>query len=113
MKIQPSPLAAQWLLAGGLVLGMASVHAASGYTIRHHQEQMITAGMTADEVRQVIGSPITRVQYRNEPGPTWSYHVADVTPAFPNSQTEFDVSFGANGRVASAAESAAPEFSGD
>ena len=113
MKIKPNPCAAQWLLAAGLAFGMASANAAGGYAIRHQQEQLVTAGMTTDEVRQAIGAPITRVQYRNEPGPTWTYHVADTMPAFPSSQVVFDVNFGANGRVASAGESTAMEFSSD
>jgi hypothetical protein len=102
MKLTLKSQSAQWLLTAGLVLGVASANAASGFTVTHEQEMRVTAGMTAGEVRQVIGSPLAIQKYGNEPGPTWSYRVAGagVDPY----DIVFDIDFGADGRVASVSE---------
>ena len=103
MKITIKSQSPQWLLAAGLVLGVASVNAANGFTVTRAQEQQVTAGMTADEVRQVIGSPVRVEKYGNEPGPTWIYNVAGASPLGPN-PTAFYVDFAADGKVASVSE---------
>ena len=56
-------------------------------------------GMTADEVRHLVGSPAGIAKYGNEPGQTWSYRVP-VAGVSPN-EVVFDIDFDANGRVAS------------
>jgi len=104
MQLKLKPQTAQWLLAAGLALGIASVNAAPGYTVTHEQELQITPGMSADEVRQALGRPAQNVRYRNEPGPTWTYHAAS---SFWHAV--FDVNFGADGKVASVGERADPD----
>ena len=102
MKLTLKSHTAQCLIAAGVVLGVASAHAASGFTVTHEQELQVTAGMTAGEVRQVIGSPLGIQKYGNEPGPTWSYRVAGAGGS--SYDVIFDVDFGADGRVASVSE---------
>jgi hypothetical protein len=89
---------ARMLLSAGLLLGVAAAHAASGYTITQAQESLVSPGMTEAEVRQALGHPAHDVHYRNEPGPTFSYHVLGIE------DTLFDVDFGADGKVASVSE---------
>lgn len=102
MKLSLKSQSTQWLLAAGLMLGIATADAASGFTVTHEQERQVTAGMTAGEVRQVVGSPARIAQYGNEPGPTWIYRVpgAGVSPY----DVVFDIDFAADGTVASVSE---------
>lgn len=80
-------------IAMPLVIGAA--HAAGGITVTRSEAASITSGMSADDVRRTIGTPVSNVQYRNEPGPVWLYHVTDaIDPVF------FEVSFGRDGKVA-------------
>jgi outer membrane protein assembly factor BamE (lipoprotein component of BamABCDE complex) len=104
MRLKLKPLTTQWLLAASFALGMASASASSGYTVRHEQELQITPGMSADEVRQALGRPARNVQYRNEPGPTWTYRVASSYW-----RAVFDIEFGADGKVASVGEHTDPD----
>lgn len=104
MKLKLTSRAVRCMAAAGLALGMASAHAAMGYTISQDQEHGVTAGMTAAQVRSLIGSPITSEQYGNQSGPTWSYNVAGATAASSGTHLVFDVDFGADGTVTSAGE---------
>lgn len=91
---------ARWLFAAGLAFGAAAAQAASGVTITENQETSVKGGMSATEVEQVLGRPAHIVGYRNAPGPTWTYHVVGA----PFGMTDFDVSFGADGKVLWASE---------
>jgi len=90
-----------WLLAAGLAFGAATAEAASGVTITASQETKVAVGMSEAEVQQSLGRPADIVKYRNAAGPTWVYGVDGATFGV----TEFDVDFGSDGKVASAAES--------
>ena len=87
---------ALWL--GTLVLSSAAVHAASGFTVTTRQEALVAPGMSAAEVEQALGHPASNMQFRNEPGRTYAYHV------MANDPTLFEVDFGADGKVASVNE---------
>ena len=91
-----------WLLAAGLAFGAAAAHGReTGVPITQNQEAKVAAGMTAAEVQQSLGRPADIVKYRNAVGPTWIYEVDGATFGV----TQFDVEFGSDGKVASAAES--------
>ena len=92
------PHVAGTLLGAALLLGAAAAQAASGYTVTPAQESLVRPGMTAAEVRYVLGHPAQDVHYRNEPGPTFTYRVVG------DNESLFDVDFGADGRVASTSE---------
>ena len=88
------------LLAAVVALGAAGAQAAAGVSITTSQQSSVRSGMTTSEVEQVLGRPAHVVSYRNAPGVTWIYHV--INPAFGT--TDFDVTFGADGRVLWATE---------
>lgn len=98
MTLHRNPFAARPLLAAGLLLGVAAAHAAGGYNVTKGQEALVTPGMTAAQVEQALGHPAVNIHYRNEPGPTFTYHVVGDT------QTVFDVDFNASGVVLSSSE---------
>jgi len=50
--------------------------------------------MSPEEVRRLIGRPAHNVQYRNEPGPRWSYTVSGTIDP-----TLFEIGFSADGKV--------------
>ena len=83
-----------------LLVSSIDARAAGGFWVSRNQEASITIGMTASEVEQRLGRPRHNVQYRSAPGPLWSYDVID--PLF--GKTQFDIEFGADGRVLSASE---------
>ncbi len=83
-----------WLLTG-IVLISATAQAQSGFTIATSRENVITIGMSASEVRQLLGRPARAVKYLGTPGPVWTYTVVD--PLF--GKTEFNVEFGADEKV--------------
>jgi HAMP domain-containing protein len=91
----------RWLLAAGLAFGAAAAQAASGVSVTESQETAVKAGMSTTEVEQILGRPAHVVSYRSAPGPTWTYHVFGATPF---GMTDFDVSFGADGKVLWASE---------
>lgn len=76
-----------------LVSGCAAI----GVNINKEQQVLVRAGMTADDVLRAIGRPMYDRRYRNQPGPTWTYHVN--TPI----ETLFDVDF-IDGKVAATSE---------
>lgn len=82
-------------LAISISLALGVAHAAGGITVTQREASRVTSGMSADDVRRTIGTPASNVQYRNEPGPVWLYHVTDaIDPVF------FEISFGKDGKVA-------------
>jgi hypothetical protein len=101
MKSKINLGATRWLFAAGLAFGAVAAHAASGVTITGSQETAIKVGLSATEVEQILGRPAHIVSYRSAPGPTWTYHVFGPSPF---GMTEFDVSFGADGKVVWASE---------
>jgi hypothetical protein len=94
LKSAFNPRLAGWLLSG-LVLIFADAYADNGFTITTSRENVIAIGMSTSEVRQLLGRPARAVQYRNTPGPVWTYRVVD--PLF--GRTEFNIEFGADERV--------------
>ena len=99
MKSKSSLSLTGWLLAG-LVLSSAESHAANGSTLSASEETAIKIGMSASEVRQLLGKPVRAVRYRNAPGPTWTYRVLGA----PFGRTEFDIDFSPDEKVISTAE---------
>ncbi len=83
-------------LAAALAIGAAPAMAADpgGFQVSKAQQELVRAGMSADEVRQAIGQPSRIYNYRNEPGPTWTYSVIGE-----NCTMVYEVDFGPDGRV--------------
>ena len=92
--------AATWLFAAAMALGAAVAQAAGGVSVTTSQASSVKIGMTTADVEQILGRPAHAVTYRNAQGPTWIYHVIDPTFGI----TDFDVSFGADGKVVYASE---------
>ncbi len=103
MNIKLGTMATRSLLAAALALGLASAHARD-YNVTHDQAQVVQPGMTQAAVKAALGAPTTVIAVGNEPGPIWTYRVADATPAIPGDQTAFDIHFGSDGRVLSTFE---------
>jgi len=113
MNIKLGTIATHSLLTVGLALGVASAHARD-YNVTHDQEQLVQPGMTADALKAVLGSPAAVEAVGSEPGPIWTYQVANVSSAIPDGRTLFDIQFGADGRVISANEFfTVPDSTGD
>ena len=94
-----------WLLISGFAFIAATTsQSASGVSVTQRQTAAVKVGMSTTEVRQILGQPRRTNQFRAAPGPSWTYEMFG-TP-FPC--TEFDVDFGADGRVTSAAEVVRP-----
>lgn len=97
-------IACRWLAAPLLLAAAGAAHAALfGIGITPAQQKLVTVGMSADEVRQALGRPAQVLQFRNEPGPTWTYDVHTAPTGGPD-LVVFDVDFGTSGRVVSARE---------
>ena len=94
MTTKPHPRFIGWLLAG-LVVSSTTVQAANGFSISTSQENAVTIGMSASEVRQLLGRPERDVRYPNSPGPTWTYNVVGALFG----KTEFNIDFGPDERV--------------
>jgi hypothetical protein len=86
--------------ATALLAAAALAHAAPGVTIDTDDETLVSPGIDAAAVQLALGKPALERSYRNEPGPTWTYRLADKP------QTLFDVQFDARGAVVSATERA-------
>ena len=95
MKSPVDLRATRWLFAAAIAFGAAAAEAASGVSITQSDEASVKVGMTTADVEQVLGRPARVVNYRTAPGPTWTYHVI----AAPFGMTDFEVSFGADGKV--------------
>ena len=87
-------------LLAALVLVPAWAQADNGFHIARGREDAVAIGMSASEVRQLLGRPARAVTYRSAPGPTWTYGVID--PLF--GKTEFNIDFGVDERVISKGE---------
>ena len=83
-----------WLLAG-LALSSAEALGQGGVTVSTSQESAVAIGMSASEVRQLLGRPARADRYRNAPGPTWTYNVVGAVFG----KTEFVIDFGPDERV--------------
>lgn len=94
--------ASRLMVAAGLAFFTAVAPAASGFTVSKSQEVLVTPGMSMEQVQQVLGRPARFIQYRNQPGPTFTYRVMGAA------DTLFDVDFDANGQVASTNERIVP-----
>jgi uncharacterized membrane protein len=81
-----------------LLLGVAAVQAATGYTVTSAQEKQISVGMTRDMVRTTLGRPAHNVKFRAEPGRTWTYGVVGTLDKV------FDIDFSSDGKVTSMSE---------
>lgn len=75
---------------------------ASGFWVDKSQQALVTPGMSMADVRQTLGHPTENIQYRNQPGPTFTYKVTGTV------DTLFDVDFDANGKVVSTNERIIP-----
>lgn len=103
MKSNIQNIAARALLSSGLALGIASAYGA-GNEVSRVQEPQIQAGMTAAQVRSILGAPQAIQAYGNQPGPVWNYRVSHANSSVPDAQTVFEVDFDAHGRVMAANE---------
>lgn len=83
------------LAAACTLMLLGNAHAAGGISVTQKEARAIQAGMSTDEVQRLLGRPASNVQYRNEPGPIWLYHVTDaIDPVF------FEIAFDKDGKVA-------------
>jgi hypothetical protein len=98
MQVKSVSLASRILLAAGLVFGAVAAQAAGGITIEKSQEGLVRLNMSTADVQQALGRPSRNIQYGNEPGPTFSYHVLGTE------ETLFEVDFGGDGKVVSVDE---------
>ena len=83
------------LLIIGLAFCAAAAEAAGGFSITQSDEARVAVGMTEAEVQQNLGPPAHTRHYPNRPGPSWTYDVR----AAPFGRTDFDIDFGADGKV--------------
>jgi hypothetical protein len=70
------------------------------YWITPSDEARISVGMTEAEVRQLFAPPARPRHYPNKPGPSWAYEVQGA----PFGRTDFNIDFGADGKVAITSE---------
>lgn len=62
------------------------------------QSTAVRPGMDMNTVTATIGNPMNKVQFRNEPGPTWTYALPG-NGYFNSDFHVFDVDFGPDGKV--------------
>jgi hypothetical protein len=98
--VVPKSRILRWLLTAGLALCAAAAQAAGGFSITQSDEASVAVGMSEAEVQQNLGPPARTRQYRGGPGPTWTYEVRGA----PFGRTDFDIDFGADGKVVSTSE---------
>jgi len=99
MTSKTNPRFTHWFLAAGLA-SIAAVESAGAFTLTQSQESTVKVGMSTSEVQAILGPPGRVHEYRTAPGPTWTYQVVGA----PFARTEFNVDFGADGKVASTGE---------
>lgn len=105
LKVQSSRI----LVATVLVASTVTSFAATGFSVTDIEESRIQIGMSNEQVLQAIGKPFNTVQFRNQDGPTWAYHVSgDLLGA-----KTFYVDFDAKSKVAAVSEVAVAVGSGD
>ena len=90
----------RWLIVGAFSIVSASAQAASGFNITQSDESKVAIGMDTNDVQRSLGPPARIFHYPRQPGPTWTYNVVGA----PFGTTNFDVDFGADGKVVSAGE---------
>lgn len=78
--------------AAGLVGAVFAAQAAVGFVVTPKAERAVQAGMTQDDVLQVLGRPAHDLRFKGKDGSTWVYRRADT-------ETVFDVDFGPDGKV--------------
>ena len=88
------------LIVGAFSIVSALAQAVSGFNITQSDESKVAIGMDTEAVQRYLGPPERVFRYPRQPGPTWTYNVVGA----PFGITEFDVDFGADGRVLSASE---------
>jgi len=100
MRSEINLRATRLLLAAGLAFSGAAALAANGVWMTQGEESAVKVGMTTTEVERALGQPARVITYRDAPGPTWTYHVVGA----PFGMTDFDISYGADGKVSYASE---------
>lgn len=75
---------------------------ANGFWVDKSQQVLVVPGMSILQVQQALGTPTQRIQYRSQPGPTFTYKVTGTI------DTLFDVDFDADGKVVSTNERIIP-----
>ena len=100
MRYEINLRAMRLLLAAGLAFSGTAALAANGVWMTQAEETAVRVGMTTTEVERALGQPARVITYREAPGPTWTYHVVGA----PFGMTDFDVSYGSDGRVLFASE---------
>ena len=90
------------LLASTALMGTVFSYSATGFSVTSSQEASIKVGMTAEQVRAVLGRPAHSLKFRNEPGRTWIYDVIEMD--IKNTHTVFYVDFGGDKKVLSTSE---------
>ena len=100
MTFAIEPRISRWLLTAGLAVCAAAAEAAGGFSITPSDEGRIAVGMSEADVQQHLGPPARARRYPNALGPTWTYAVQGA----PFGRTDFDIDFGADGKVVSTNE---------
>lgn len=100
------PVTRRLVMAAALGLAAASAVPAALAAERFEAGRipLVKAGMTQDEVQQVLGRPARTQHYSLSQSTTWTY---DVDPLAAE-QVIFDVDFDAQGRVAASGERRLP-----
>jgi outer membrane protein assembly factor BamE (lipoprotein component of BamABCDE complex) len=88
-----------------LVLGSSAAHALTVTPIGDAKFKPIHAGLTEDQVRSQLGSPVTVLKGARAGQTLWTYNYTDTF----GYNTEFDVYFDASG-TATATDSLHPKF---
>jgi outer membrane protein assembly factor BamE (lipoprotein component of BamABCDE complex) len=106
MKMNVTHSTIRALVVTGLALAASAAFCATGFTVVQTQEAQITAGMSRDDVRGLLGRPAHNLKYMAEPGRTWTYGVVgkSVAGKAMGENTVFDVDFSADGKVTQSSE---------
>ena len=100
MKFNLKAPSSRILLTTVLAASAVASFAATGYNVTATQESLIKTGMSSTQVQQMIGKPFNTVNFRNQDGLTWEYHVSGDAIG---SKT-FYIDFDAQGKVTSVSE---------
>jgi hypothetical protein len=85
-------------LVAGLALASTAQATPAGFTVLNPQEASIKTGMSSAEVRDILGRPARLQKFRNQPGPTFAYHVVG------KNDTVFEIDFSADDKVTGSSE---------
>ena len=89
------------------IVALASLAGCAGLEPdRTGRQADVQVGMTATEVRSLLGAPSTNFRYRAASGPTWTYPNAGSIP----DNVLFEIDFDAAGRVAAARRRIGPSL---